>query len=401
MKPFFRMGALGVALAGASPAVLADEFDTVNFNAGYTLLTDDNVFRLSGAADPNRLIGSPSKSDTIQVMSAGVRINKPYSLQRFELGLNLVDYKYDRFNFLSFTARNYDAAWRWSLTPKLTGNATTSRTQTLTSFTDFTGFVRNLRTSENSRFDATYQLDGVWRLLGAVSESKSSNSQVFIADFDVRQETIEAGIRYAFPSGSSWQLVARSGKGDFFKRPAPIAASLLDTKFDQSEYEGRLNWLVTGKTSVAARLAWLERTHANFSQRDYSGWVGNFDLNWGITGKTRLSTGYARELANFVQASSSYIVTNRVFAGPSWEITSKAVARARYDYSTRDFLGPVAATPLNDRVDTIKSMSVGVDWQPTRNFTFSASLQNDKRSSNLPGLDFKSTTATLAAQMTF
>ena len=97
----------------------------------------------------------------------------------------------------------------------------------------------------------------------------------------------------------------------------------------------------------------------------------------------------------------SYIRTHRLYVGPTWGITSKAVARARYEHSTRDFLGPVAATPLNDRVDTIKSMSLGVDWQPTRNFTFSASLQNDKRSSNLPGLDFKSTTATLAAQLTF
>jgi hypothetical protein len=33
--------------------------------------------------------------------------------------------------------------------------------------------------------------------------------------------------------------------------------------------------------------------------------------------------------------------------------------------------------------------------------TLSASLQNDTRSSNLPGLDFKSTTGTLSAQVNF
>jgi exopolysaccharide biosynthesis operon protein EpsL len=393
--------ALAALLAALPCAALADEFDTVNFNAGYTRLTDDNVFRLSGAADPNRVIGSPSKSDTIQVMSAGVRINKPYSLQRFELGLNLVDYKYSRFNFLSFTARNYDAAWRWSLTPKLTGNATMTRRQTLTSFADFSGFVRNMRTDENTRLDAQYHIDGTLRALGSVYEYKGTNSQLFVADFDNKVTNVELGIGNAFTSGSYAQFVVRKGDGLFFKRPQPIPASLFDTKFQQTEFEGRLRWIVTGKSIVTTRLAWVERKHANFQQRDYSGWASNVDVDWGVTAKTRLTIGYARELASFVQASSSYTVANRLFAGPTWEVSPKILARARYEYSVRDFAGPVAVTAQNDRVDTIKSMSLGVDWQPTRNFTFSGSLQNDKRSSNLPGLDFKSTTATLAAQMTF
>jgi len=401
LRPARAPTAMLITALGLPAAALADQFDTLNFTAGLTVLQDDNVFRLSSAADPNRVLGKPSRSDTITVKSAGIRFNKPYSLQRFELGFNLVDYKYENFGFLSFTARNYDAAWRWSLTPRFRGNLTTNRQQTLSSFTDFTGFVRNLRTVESTRGDATYELDGVWRLIGSATEIKATNSQVFLEDSDNKFRTLDAGLRYALPSGSFAQVVARTGAGEFFKRAQPNFAAQFDTAFDQNELEGRLNWAVTGKSIVRARLAWLERKHQNFAQRDYSGWVGNLDGDWGISGRTRLSGSVTSELSSFQSASASYVRTNRVSVGPTVEIGAQAVARARLEYSTRNFLGPVAAPAFNNRVDTITSASVGVDWQPFRFVTLSASLQNDRRSSNLAGFDFKDTTATLAAQLTF
>ncbi|MBL8381611.1 MAG: putative exosortase B-associated extracellular polysaccharide biosynthesis transporter EpsL, partial [Burkholderiales bacterium] len=340
-----RRAALGLALAGAAWPAAADQFDTLNVNVGATVLFDDNVFRLSSGADPNRLIGSPTKADTITVTTAGLRLSKPVSLQRFELGLNLVDYRYDRFKFLSFTARNYDAAWRWSLTPRFSGSLSADRNQALSSFADFTGFVRNLRTVETQRLTGSYEIDGVWRLVGGASRTETANSQVFIADFDNRLSNVEGGLRYQAPSGSFAQLVARAGSGDFFKRPAPLAAGLLDTKFRQNELEGRLRWQATGKSSVNARLAWLERSHENFAQRDYSGWVGSLDADWGLTGKTSIAAGVRRDLASFQLASSSFTRAHRLYVGPTWEVSAKAVARARLEVSTRDFLGAVANTP--------------------------------------------------------
>ena len=51
--------------------------------------------------------------------------------------------------------------------------------------------------------------------------------------------------------------------------------------------------------------------------------------------------------------------------------------------------------------DKLQSASISVDWQPYRFVTLSASLQNDKRASSLPGVDFNSTTTSLSAQLTF
>ena len=87
--------------------------------------------------------------------------------------------------------------------------------------------------------------------------------------------------------------------------------------------------------------------------------------------------------------------------GPVWDVGPKAVVRTRLDISTRDFLGPVTNTAFNGRSDTLRTLYLGMDWQPRRWVTMSASLQNDKRSSNQAGLDFVSTQVTLAAQLTF
>jgi len=46
-------------------------------------------------------------------------------------------------------------------------------------------------------------------------------------------------------------------------------------------------------------------------------------------------------------------------------------------------------------------MMIALDWHPLRSLTVSSSLQNEKRSSNLPGLDYTSTSFGINAQLTF
>jgi len=382
-------------------AAAADEFDTFNVQAGSTYLHDSNLFRLSSSADPNVVLRAPSSSDTLSVNSLGVTLNKPYSLQRFELGASFVDYRYKNFTFLNFSAFNYNGAWRWSLTPRLRGNATATRSETLNTFADFRSFIRNVRTETNNRFDAEYEIDGVWRVLGAVSENEVKNEQLFLAQQNFRNRAVEGGLKFAFPSGSVASAVVRSARGEYTQLAQPVAASLFDNRFEQRDFEGRLFWAYSGKSSMDFRATYIDRKHATFAQRDFSGLTGNATVTWGVTGKTRVVGSVSRELASFVSTSSSYTRLDRLSLGPVWEVTAKLVARARYEASTRDFLGPVAATAQNDRTDKLRTLFAGLDWRPYRWVTLSASLQNDTRSSNLPGLDFKSTTGTLSAQVNF
>jgi exopolysaccharide biosynthesis operon protein EpsL len=381
---------------------------------------DSNVFRLT----PTTIVpmtGQSTLSDRIIVSSATLRFDKSYGLQRIEGNVGVVDNRYNNFNFLDFTALNYGGAWHWKVTPKLHGNLTGNHTEVLNNFANMTGFTsnsanKNLRITDTVRLDGVYEIDGAWRLIGGISHNKFTNTRSFQADFSQQVESAEGGIRYILPSGSSLTYKFRGGVGKFLSRPEPDPGTLFDTGFTEKEHEAHLIWPVSGKTSIDARAGHLQRNYDNYSQRDFSGFVGNFNLNYAMTGKTRLTASWARTLSNFITAAdnsslnstfqqfaSSYMKTDRFSLGPTWQIDDKVALRMRYDYSMMDFLGGVTtiATAMDQRIDKMHSGMVALDWQLHKAFSLNAVLNHDHRSSNLSGFGFHRSAASITARITF
>ncbi|MCK6407201.1 MAG: putative exosortase B-associated extracellular polysaccharide biosynthesis transporter EpsL [Rhodocyclaceae bacterium] len=394
--------ALLLALLLAPTLATADAFDSLNLTVGATVMHDDNLFRLSSSADPQALLGTSQKSDTIRVTTLGLKFAKDYSLQRFELDASLVDYRYNTFDYLDFTAHNYSAAWRWALTPRLKGNFTRTRTEALNSFTDYNNYTQqNIRTSTNTRLDGDFELGAAVHIIAGASRSESVNSKIFLQEGDSTYDSADFGLRYVFRSGASVALVRRQGSGEYTNRPQPIAIGLYDNGFDQNDTELRINWPITAKTRLEGRIAHTEREHDHYEQRDYDGTIGNFSINWDVTAKTRVTASVSRELNSYQSVYSSYYQADRFVIAPYWQISAKTGLRLRYDYSQRDYLGAIAPTSYNDRTDTIKLGSIALEWAPFSNTLISASLQNEKRTSNKPGLDYESKMGTVSAQITF
>lgn len=391
--------------------------DTFAAAVGSTFMYDTNVFRLSPLIDPAEIVGQPTRSDQIITTTASLSLNKTYSMQRFEVNGNLVDNRYNNFDFLNFLGKNYTAAWHWYVTPYLHGRLSSSHSEALNNFANLTGFAnstnRNLRTRDNFHFEGVFEIDRALHIIGGIDHSVAKNSRVTIQDFDNKVLSIEGGVRYSFLSNSSLTYKVRSGRGEFINRAAPIVASLFDTRFDDMEHEVRLIWPVTGKTSIDARAAYLKREHEHFSQRDFAGFVGNFNLNWAITGKTRVIASWARQLSNYQTAgfafrhpaferfSSSFIATDRFSVAPSWQISDKIALRLRYDFVLSDFQGAVIPLPAGERSDSMHSALIALDWQPLKAVFVSGSLHRDHRNSNLRGFSFDSSAASISARLNF
>jgi exopolysaccharide biosynthesis operon protein EpsL len=392
--------------------------ETLSLTAGSTFMYDSNVFRLSSLLDPVLLTGQPQRSDQIIITSATLSFNKTYAMQRFEVSGTLVDNRYFNFDFLDFLGKNYTAAWHWHITPYLYGRLSSAHSEALNNFAGLTGFAnsvtRNLRTTDNFHFEGTFQLNRAWHIIGGLNHTVIKNSRVTFQDFDHKVSSVEGGIRYAFSSGSSLTYKVRSGQGEFINRPAPLENALYDTRFDDMEHELRLAWPVTGKTAIDARVGYFLRDHVHFPQRDFEGFVGNFNVNWAPTGKTRVTAGWARQLGNFQTApiafllddliqrfSSSYIVTDRFSIAPVWQITDKTALRLRYDFVMSDFHGAVDPNAALNRSDLMHSALIAFDWRPLNALFLSASLHRDHRSSNLRGYDFDSSAASVSATLNF
>ena len=388
-------------LLGASVA-RADNLDTWNLFVGTNVTYYSNLFLLPSSANPQLLIGTSDKSDILTATTLGLKVSKPYSMQRFELDLNIVDYRYRNFDYLNFIAPNYTAAWRWSLTPYLTGNLSSSYQESMNNFYDTRNFrQQNLRTYENQRFDADLNLGAGWHLLGGVTQDVSKNSEIFVAEGDTTINSLEAGGRYDFTSGTNLKYINRTGRGVYDNRPVPVPVVLLDNQFDQTINELSLKWPITNKTSLDARIGWLDRSHDTYTERDFSGTIGALSVNWNITDKTLIRGGWTRQLSSYETLYSSYTVTDSFYVNPVWQMSAKTALRFRYDYATIDYQGAIAVTAFNGRNDTLNTTLLAVDWQPLNALSLSATVTDSRRTSNTPNNDYKNATAGINVQFSF
>ena len=379
----------------------AQESELFKINASYSLQTDSNLFRLPAGADTLALIGRSSAAEQIGVASLGLHVNKAYSLQRVELDFNVNDYRYRHFSYLDFTSFNYGAAWRWSLTPGLRGNLIAERKQTPNSFLDYQGYtVRNEHRDTNFRFDALYEIDGVWRLLAGAATTRQVNLLPVIAEGDTSAVSADIGLRYAFASGSTLTYGLKNASGKFLNRGLQ-PETLLDDGYRQIDNDVRLHWLVYGKGTADVNAAYVVRSHPHFAQRDYSGFNTGVSLNWPVTGKSALGASWARELASYQSDTANYSQTDRISLGPVWQVSPKAAIRLRYEVAFRNFLGSPTGVAASRRSDTTREATLSLDWQPYQRVKLGASLQNAKRTSNLAGLDFNSNLATFFAQYSY
>jgi exopolysaccharide biosynthesis operon protein EpsL len=329
-------------------------------------------------------------------------VDKSLSLQRLELEAGVENHRYATFDYLDFTALNYSAIWHWSLTPELHGRLSSTHRESLNSFVDYTGYrTRNLRTDETRRFDSTLDLGSAWHLLGAIDQTTRTNGETFNQEDDNRLTTLEVGVRRDFRSGAALAYVAKTGRGEYFNREQALVSTQFDNRFDQREDEVSLNWPIDGKLSVDARLAHVERTHEHFSDRDYGGNTATLAATWRPTAKTSVRAGFRRELSSYQSGNASYISTDRFTLNPQWQITAKTALRGRYDYARRNYRGAIAASAEDGRLDTQQIAAIELEWQALKDLTLSASLQNDRRRSNISGVDYSSTAAGISARIDF
>jgi len=395
-----KFALLPVALAGfLCMQVHADEFDTLQFKVGQSFQHDSNVFRLSDSANTAAILGQSGRSDTVSITTLGVKLDKTYSLQRFELDLNADRFSYKNFSNLDFTAVNYAAAWRWSLTPALHGNVTADQRKYVDNSADLQNLGQlNVRTDRSSLLDAEYEIDGAWRVLGGVFERETLNRQAFTFEGDSKVRGVEGGVRYVFPSGTSLAYRLKQGNGEY---PGRVSNAQFASDFKDREHEFRLDWPITGKTTIASRISHFDRTHEGLAARDFSGFIGQVQATWEATGKTRVIAGLMRELDSYQTNTSSYYEGYQFFVAPTWKPTAKTSVQFRYQHGVRDYKGALPGFTSLNRRDTLNTSTLAFEWQPTRIFTVAASAMRDNRKSNEPGFDYKSNVINLSVLARF
>ncbi|MGH7831183.1 MAG: hypothetical protein ACREP8_13520, partial [Candidatus Binatia bacterium] len=309
---------------------------------GGAIAWDENVFRIpESSPDPQLSRGIGGRSDRITTAYAGLGLNLTYAQQALLLDIRRTATRHDKFTFLDRETLDYDGLWRWHLTPRISGSLTASRVEGLVNFEDAQGAQRIVRTTTTRGATLDGWLFGGWHLLAGASETRTANSQQFLAQPDSRQSGGELGLRYVAPSRSSISVIGRSQRGTVASQTVDLA-SFTDSSFSASEYELSAAWVASARSSLSGRLTRIERRYEQVPQRDFSGTAGELRYTWIPTGKLSVSASATRAVAPFVVGlDASYRVDDALALAPTWKVSEKISLRLTALHRESDFRGSV------------------------------------------------------------
>lgn len=395
---FFALTLIGFFLC---TPLWADEADVFNATVAETIVRDGNLFRVpTGVAPMLTLTGNPAREDTIHAGTINLKLDKTFSLQHVHIGVNLASYHFNTFSFLNYQAKGFDARWDWSLTPHLTGKILADRTQSLNNFVDYRGYSRNIRTIENQNASLEYNALGAWRILGRAGHNKVVDTYILPTN-NKSTDFAEAGIKYLSVNGSSVVLLNRTSRVSWLDVPLNEFLQF-DVAATQHDSEIRLDLPLTGKSQVQAVATRLNRTHQNFSARNFSGTAGTFNYIWSSGSKTQILLSASRSFVDWWDVATSYNITNTVSLAPTWQLSPELSARLRLERSRRNFFAPVFifdGVPL--RQDVIRTGQLSLEWLPVRNISMAVSLQKERRNSNQEDVTYADTTTSLDMRLSF
>jgi len=380
------------ALALTALRAFADEDDVLNIGIGGTVTHDSNLFRLPDSAGP--------VSDTIYTGYVGLHINKPYAQQRFLLDVTETVYRYEKSANLDFDGLGYRGAWLWHLGPRISGTLAAERKEELVAFDQTIGSQRNVRTSDSGLFSLDALIFGGWHMLLGISARRQTSEQPVLGEPDFRSLGIGLGLSYVARSGSSVTVTRRSTKGEYLQGDFDPADSEIDD-YREDEYEVGASWILSGRSTLTGRVAWIERHHEIFTNRDFSGPAGELVYAWTPKGKLNFAFSAGQTIRPYRDLFSRYLVEDTLSLEPTWRSTERITVRMRLQHVRTEYRGGLVARPGGERRDSANNALLGVDWRPRRSITFGALLERLQRSSNDALAEFDATVATISASLLF
>lgn len=390
----FPAAVLVLAAALPSPA-LALWGDRLEIYAQEHVVYDSNIFRLSDVRAS--ALGISEKSDSYYVTTVGLNLNVPVSRQRFRAGLALNESRFDRYKQLDFGGHDANAVWLWQLGNNLSGDLGYTSAKTLASFTNVLSVVPSMVEAERAFASANWLLTPRWRLGAAVDERQRRYSDPARQVNDLDAAGFDANLTYLTPLGNSIGLAYRTEEGRFPNGSVPV-----DNAYTQETATVVVDWTVTPASHLNYRVGVVSRKYdqqvPGFPNRDFDGLTARLVYDWRPTQRFTLTGIVLREISPVEDIETSFVNLKGLAIRATWAITEKTTLSGTLDSSQRNYRGD-PTVPQRD--DDVNSAALAITWQALRNVQVAATLQHEKRTSNIPDIDYKFTQAGVRARIGF
>jgi exopolysaccharide biosynthesis operon protein EpsL len=398
--------------SGSFPAYPAPEGDGRAVHAwvsgGY--YHDDNLFRLSNSVDPTTILGKSDKSDDVYRAGLGLKADFTEARQHFIIDAQLDGYKYTNYSNLDNNSYLLGANWLWAAGNDWTGTAGASVRHFLGGWGELQAPTRDMVTETHPFVSAAYSLTARYKLRGLVEEYDYRHAPG-AALLDNNAPSATVGVDYITPGLNSVGLQVKYTDATY-PNSQLVGATLINNNYTETETSAVAHWLISGKSTIDARLGYTSRVFNQFGQRDFHGPTGNLNFLLEVGSKTTLLTEIYRELVayealpgsfapTYSDFTATYVITNGLSIGPRWAPTATISLGGQYLYEKRDFKGDPTAIITGERKDTYSGLQLSAGYQPLTRLQLSLAFERGVRSSNLPLRDFTFNAIYANARYTF
>lgn len=358
----------------------------VKFSVSGGLYYDSNVFRLSDSVNPQTVLGTNQKSDTVDRLGLGLEGNVPIGRQRILFDAELDAYRYNRFDLLDNNTYRAGVAWLWQAGDPWSGDIGYRRTHYLAPLAFLNAPIKNMITTDRFFGSAGYELTPRWKVRGAADWVQYANSNRTQQPLDNTTTSGTAGLDYVTPAANSVGGQVKYSHGAY-PNPQFVAGPnvFVSNTYDETEASGVVHWVATGLSTLDARLGYTSRRYDEVSQRNFDGITGRLSWDWTPGGKTLINLAMWRELQGITDLTASYVLSNGISLGPSWAPTSKLVFQAKLAYVKNNYQGDpgFGLQTGPERRDTFRGWMLAVGYSPLRNLQLSLGVEAGDNSSNV------------------
>ncbi len=364
----------------------AIEGDTFTPYVTYGVYYDANLLRLPD---------SVAESDRWTRAAIGIRIDKEIGRQRLTADLSANKSNYDRFDQYDNNGKDLLANWKWTLGNQFFGNVGTSYSEGLTSFDDYKGLERSIRTQQKNYVDGSWRFHPSWQVSAAYNRFDLRYDTQAQSPSERKLDMTDIGIDYLAKSGNKIGLVARHIEGDY---------SYTDiNSYQQNELKAKVEWQLTGKTNLQFLGGWSKREYATNPQRDSSVPSARLNAYWKATGKTSFAFGLWRELGATDDLAANYARNQGLSLASTWDATNKISVDGLILTEKRDYNGVAVIDGIapSDRDDRYHNAVIGLTYKPTSHLRIRAAVFRSILESSVAAATYTSNGALITTRYEF
>lgn len=381
--------------AGAAPAPApvsgtprTEERSPFVFGIRQGLVGESNLFRApegSGQVERDR------------IWSSGVHlgIDKSIGRQHFFVDVQANANRYRNNEQLNHTDYSADARWDWETAGSLSGVLSAQQRQRLYRDTvnGTISLARNQVRSSALGFQARVGTVGLWSFEAGATASNDDYIGEDVDERDMRQTSINAGVRYRPSSSLSTRLGVRRSEGRY-----PHIAAAEPDEFTRDDVDLITNFNPSGASSLNTRISATRERHTTQTQRDTRGWTGAIGWLWRPTGKLTTDLDFSHDRSVGRTDFDSTLVTgdssdsrsvDAATLAVTWAATAKISIVPRVSYARRKLDNSFAngGTTSATGTDATTIGGIGFTYMPIDALTLGCQVAHEKRRvSGAPGL---------------